>query len=252
MKIVGGYHVKADNKRKTPRVAGVKTTVQPDPISNAQGIPVSIASALNPLSFDAIESFPEWIREKCWEIRIQANNDADKLAAKNPKFRLLRQIDTRKCSIHPNACPVDDVNKRIGNCLDNQFNFLLTLAESYQQVMIDEKEKINLWLQALARVDRDACVEMKGIRNDYVMLLVGYLINLELKGPFEELPTGCLQPLSQAIATYLSKRKNEPLDQGSTPLNPVSDTVEAFMNKVPKIDEGAFALLSISGNMFSK
>jgi Domain of unknown function (DUF4485) len=252
MKIVGSHHIKADKKKKPVRVAGVAQAQQPEPIASAQGIPVSILQALNPTTFEAIDSYPEWQREKCWDVRLQAILDAEKLALKDPKYRMLRQKDVKKCSIHADECPQDEVAKKIGRCLDNQFKYLLTLAESYQQVMQDEKEKINLWLQALSKVDKDACVDMKGIRNDYMMLMVGYLVNCEVKGPFEDLPTGCLQPMTQAIATYIAKRKTDPKDaQGKVPLNPVSDTVEAFMNSVPKIDEGAFALLSISGNLFA-
>lgn len=251
MKIVGGHHVKADAKRKPARVAGVKQPQQPELIANDQGIPLTIVQALNPSTFAAIDTYPEWEREKSWDIRLEAIKDADKLALKDPKLRMHRQKDVKKCSIHVDECPTDEVFKKVGQCLDNQFKFLLTLSESYQQVMTSEKEKINLWLQALSRVDKDACVEMKGIRNDYIMLIIGYLVNGELKGPFEDFPTGCLQPMTQAIATYIAKRKNEPKDEkGKVPLNPVSNTVEAFMNSVPKIDEGAFALLSISGNLF--
>lgn len=252
MKVVGGHHLKADAKKKPVQVRGMKQTQQPDPISNSQGIPLTITQALNPATFDAIDSYPEWQREKCWDVRLQAINDAEKLALKDPKLRILRQKDARKCSVHDDECPKDEVAAKVGRCLDNQFNYLLTLAESYQQMMASEKEKINLWLLALSRVDKDACVDMKGIRNDYMMPLVGYLVNCELKGPFEDLPTSCLPPLTQAIATFIAKRKNEPKDaKGKVPLNPVSDTVEAFMNQVPKIDEGAFALLSISGNLFA-
>lgn len=77
-------------------------------------------------------------------------------------------------------------------------------------------------------------------------------MNKELKGPFEDLPTERLQPLTQAIATYIEKRKKDGSgEKEDVPLNPVSDTVEAFMNTVPKIEEGAFAFLSLSGNLFA-
>lgn len=253
MRIVGGKHLKADAKRRPVRVAGMKSLQKADPVADTQGIPVSIVKALNPLKFDAIHSYPEWERSKCWDVRLQTIGDAEKVAMKDAKSRIQVKKTEQKCSVHDaEECPQDEVQKKIGVCLDFQFTYLLTLAESYQQLLESEKEKTNLWLQALAKVDKDACVDMKGIRNDYMMLMVGYLVNNELKGPFEDLPTGRLQPLTQAIATYIAKRKTETKNaKAKPPLNPVSDTVEAFMNHVPKIEEGAFAFLSLSGNLFA-
>lgn len=253
MKMVGGKHIKADAKKKPIKVAGMPTAQKPDPIADAHGIPVSIAKALDPKSFEAIDTFPEWEREKCWEVRLQTIQDAQKIALKDSKIRIQAKKIERNCSVHDTeVCPQDDVDKKIGKCLDNQFMYLLTLGESYQLLMQNEKEIINQWLQALAKVDKTSCVQMKGIRNDYMMLLVGYLVNNELRGPFEDLPTERLPPLTQAIATYIAKRKLEgkPPTKEGVPLNPVSDTVEAFMNHVPKIEEGAFAFLSLSGNLF--
>lgn len=256
MRTVGGYHLSADKKRKPVKVAGMKTVQKAEPFSDAHGTPISIAKALNPSTFEAIPSYPEWERAKCWDIRLQTMLDAEKIALKDAKSRLLVKKAENKCSIHDGVeCPQDEVLKKVGACLDNQFAFLLTLAESYQQLMDDNKDKINLWLQALSRVDKSACVQMKGIRNDYITLMIGYLVNNELKGPFEDLPTERLQPLTQAIATYIAKRKPEAKDaktRGKPPLNPASDTVEAFMNHVPKIEQGAFAFLSLSGSLFTR
>lgn len=254
MKIIGGKHLKVDTKRKPVRVAGTKAPPQmPDVIADSQGIPVSISKALNPTTFAAIDTYPEWERQKCWDVRLQANLDAEKIALKQAKARVQIKKTERKCSVHDaDECPQEDSEKKVGRCLDLQFNFLLTLAETYQLLMPSQMERINLWLQALAKIDKDSCVQMKGIRNDYMTLMAGYLVNNEIKGPFEDLPTVRLQPLTQAIATFIAKRKNEPKDsKGKVPLNPASDTVEAFMNQVPYIEEGAFAFLSLSGNLFA-
>lgn len=252
MKFVGSKHIKADAKRRPVKVAGMKTSQLTEPIADAQGIPSSISKSLDPLKFETIDTFPEWLREKFWEIRLQAIRDADKIALKDAKSRIQSKKRGNLCSIHNSEeCPQDNVDKKVGNCLDNQFEYLLMLAETYQQLMTSEKELINLWLQQLAKVDKNSCVAMKGIRNDYIMLLVGYLVNNELKGPFEDFPTESLQPLTQAIATYMMKRKASADSKGKVPLCPVDNTVEAFMNSVPKIEEGAFAILSLSGNLFA-
>lgn len=252
MKQVGGKHIKADAKKKPVKVAGMATAQKPEPIADAQGIPVSMAKALDPKLFDSIDTFPEWERENCWKIRLDAIQDAEKIALKDSKIRIQAKKVEKSCSVHDtDVCPQDDVDKKIGKCLDNQFTYLLTLGESYQLLMQNEKEIINQWLQSLAKVDKTSCVQMKGIRNDYIMLLVGYLVNNELKGPFEDFPTERLQPLTQAIATYIAKRKLNGKPIKGVPLNPASDTVEDFMNHVPNIEEGAFAFLSLSGNLFS-
>lgn len=67
------------------------------------------------------------------------------------------------------------------------------------------------------------------------MLLVGYLVNKELKGPFEDLPTECLQSLTQTTTTCIKNRKKGAEGKEGVPLNLVSDTIEAFTNQVPKI-----------------
>lgn len=253
MKIAGGKHLKFDAKRKPIKVAGIPTPEKPEPIADAQGIPRSIARALDPKTFDALVTYFDWQREKCWDVRLQKIQEAEKIILKDPKMRIQGKTSEKTCTVHLlDKCPCNNVEKKIGQCLDNQFKYLLTLAEAYQLLMESETGIINSWLQALAKINPEACTEMKGIRNDYMMLLVGYLVNKELKGPFEDLPTERLPPLTQAIATYIEKRKKGGSgEKEGVPLNPVSDTIEAFMNHVPKIEEGAFAFLSLSGNLFA-
>ena len=179
---------------------------------------------------------------------------------KSSKARILAKQDSNKCSIHmvnDGECPKDLINSKIGDCLDKQFEYLLAMAESYKELLRrddgggEKINRVNLWLQALSRVNKTACAHMKGIRNDYIMVLVGYLVNGELKGPFEDLPTENLQPLTQAIATYIAKRALKDDDDKKVPLNPASDTIENFMNECPSVEEGAFALLALSGNLFN-
>lgn len=252
MKIVGGKHIKEDSKKMPRKVAGLTTPQMPEAIADAQGIPKSIAVALDPVKFESIEAHPEWLRQNSWNVRLQAANDVQKIALKESKSRIKLKKPENLCSVH-DECPDSKVGQKVGRCLDRQFEYLLTLAESYQQLMADNKDAINVWLQALSKIDKSFCLEMKGIRNDYMMLLSGYLLCQELKGPFEDLPSERLPPLTQAIATYIAKRKQQQTNdgKGKAPLNPASDTIEAFMNHVPKIEEGAFAFLSLSGNLFT-
>lgn len=231
---------------------------------NGDGIPLNMSVALNPDKIPFSTSNSEWENINHWEKRLKLINDSAKMVAKlNLKVPIAKTKEAkeikepRNCSIHPKDCPNQEVQQKIGQNLDNQFKFLLYLAERYQMVTTCDKERINLWLQALCKIDTNACVEMKGIRNDYAMLIVGYLMNNELKGPFEDNPIHCLPPLTQAIATQISKqqtapKKNKKADPSKVPLNPASETVEAFMNQVPKILEGAFVLLSINGSMFNQ
>ena len=248
-------HLNADKRGKVARVRGLSapTVVEKPKVADANGIPLTLSSAV-PVEKILFENASlEWEKFKFWEDRLRIIMDAEKLVLTS-KIPSSKAKVVHNCSIHTSDCPKEEVQKKVGQCLDNQFAFLLYLGETYQQVTTCEKERTNLWLQALCKIDKDACVEMKGIRNDYIMLMIGYLMNNELKGPFEDLPSGILQPLTQAIATYIAKRKSNSNkgNKGKVPLNPVSETVEAFMNQVPKIVEGAFALLSINGSMFNK
>lgn len=199
----------------------------------------------------------EWENGRFWERRIQNEKEAEKASMKSSKTRVQGKAKViSKCSVHgpDGECPEEKVHSKVGKCLDMQFEYLLAMADSYKDLLGndvngDKIQRANLWLQALAMIDKTACTFMKGIRNDYAMVLVGYLVNGELKGPFEDLPPEVLQPLTQAIATYIEKRQMKNDDQ--IPLNPAGDTIENFMCEVPSVEEGAFALLALSGNLFS-
>lgn len=225
------------------------------------GFPHSLKDAINPMKLASLEDTlfrAEWQNCRFWEQRLENEKSAEKALMKSSKFRMQAK-HSNKCSIHgPDGdCPKDLINSKIGGCLDKQFEYLLAMAESYKELLRKDDiggskfNRLNSWLQALSRVDKTACAHMKGIRNDYIMVLVGYLVNGELKGPFEDLPTESLQPLTQAIATYIAKRALKVDDDKKVPLNPASDTIENFMNECPTVEEGAFALLALSGNLFN-
>ncbi len=206
--------------------------------------------------FDEFIHQAEWQYNDCWNARLKNAKDADKAMMKSSKVRIHGQKSVNKCSIHgpDGECPAEKALQKVGKCLDAQFEYLLAMAESYKELLntevnADKAQRVNLWLQEMSKIDRNSCTHMKGIRNDYAMVLVGYLANGELKGPFEDHPPGILQPLTQAIATFLEKRAMKM--EGNSPLNPASDTIENFLCEVPSVEEGAFALLSISGNLFN-
>jgi Domain of unknown function (DUF4485) len=265
MNIARIQHLKVDKPKKSKfhRVAGMKGQMAPDkpPIADEHGMPFNLKDAIAPLKLVKAEDVmfrAEWENAAYWTIRLQNLRDAEKALIKSSKHRVAattKKVDN-KCTVHgPNdECPKDLIDNKIGKCLDKQFEYLLALGEMYKEWFMYNRNKshrINLWLQALAAIDSTFCAHMKGIRNDYMMLLAGYLCHAELKGPFEDMPGDRLHPLSQAIATYLGKRQIQSDENSKVPLNPASDTIESFMNNVPLIEEGAFALLSLSGNLFS-
>lgn len=278
-------HLMTDRKKvsKFTKVRGLKGPGAPSapPIANEQGkfnffikksttitqyyhtgFPLTLKDALNPItlaSFEDVLFRAEWQNGRFWEQRLENEKSAEKALMKSSKVRIQAKQDSNKCSIHgpDSECPKDLINSKIGDCLDKQFEYLLAMAESYKELLRrddgggEKVNRVNLWLQALSRVNTTACAHMKGIRNDYIMVLVGYLVNGELKGPFEDHPTENLQPLTQAIATYIAKRALKDDDDKKVPLNPASDTIENFMNECPIVEEGAFALLALSGNLFN-
>lgn len=191
MEFVAALHTKHD-KRK-PRAAGSRARsarpappdVQPEApqrIADDEGFPNSLGDALDPSSFPEIETVqPEWERQNHWEQRVKMFESSNQVVVKKSKVRVrttAKQAEpesTRYCTVHHGQpCPQSKANEKIGSSLDNQFNYLLSLAESYKIfVDVNDSDRCNLWMQALARIGRDWCVNMKGIRNDYMVLLCG-------------------------------------------------------------------------------
>lgn len=261
------HDMKQKKFHPTTRVRGLGAAPSNASIIDELGVPKSLELALEPSSFaigSAVEA--QWQCRHEWDVRRAADEEVRKARLKIKNFRQHQQkppVKAKICSVHANEddCPKDQVKEKIGKCLDAQFNYLLTLAANYPA---STHPIFVLWLNALSRIGKDSCVNMKSIRNDHIMLLVGYLLYSEVKGPFEVNPREPLEPLHDTIASYITKKtatvesKKKPTTTASTkrsnapPLNPVSDTIEAFMNTVPRIDEGAFALLTISGNFFNQ
>lgn len=79
-----------------------------------------------------------------------------------------------ECSVHTSAaeCAADH---HLDKILDQEFQFLLYLARPYAALLtnVDDRTKVATWLQMLCTIQDDACSSMRGIRNDYLMSLLG-------------------------------------------------------------------------------
>ncbi|XP_050528184.1 uncharacterized protein LOC126898286 [Daktulosphaira vitifoliae] len=129
--------------------------------------------------------------------------------------------------------------------LDWEFQYLLHVARPYAALItsIPDKTKLIKWLQKLCNVNIETeCLKMRGVRNDYMMALLGYLYDLRLTGPFENPPPdGPLETLNKAM----DKIKD------SFPLTiPSQNDVNEFLAGQPTpADGGAFCYIAISGDL---
>ncbi|VVC29822.1 Domain of unknown function DUF4485 [Cinara cedri] len=129
--------------------------------------------------------------------------------------------------------------------LDCEFQYLLHIARPYAALMttVQDKTRVAKWLQKLCGIRMDVkCAKMKGVRNDYMMALLGYLYDLRLTGPFEHPPPdGPLENLESAM----EKLKD------SYPITiPSQNDVNEFLSDQPAPSEGgAFCYIAISGDL---
>lgn len=255
LKTVSTAHKKFDFKRKAVKVAGMRgggPSSVPDKISNEKGVPISLMTALIPTKLmNSANPIPEWERQRTWDEYLDSVKKGKKVKTSKKSCRVTEKYDQRCIFHHDNECETTPVTAKIGKALDFQFEFLIDLARSSAIPFPNTVPLTSLWMQALCEIDESFCTEMKGIRNDYACLLVGYMTNLQLDGPFEDPPTKPLCPLREAAMSY-ARRRPAGLDTTQIPLNPVGESVENFMNECPMIDEGAFAFLALSGSMFSE
>jgi hypothetical protein len=271
-------HLNQNNQRPNIQVKQLRkfkaSVAQPEqevePKVDEFGIPFIFSDVLDPkdkIKVAELTNF-EWLERNDWQNRITSLNNLDVAKAleeerlkpkprpgsrnKNVPAQSKPKEKKLKCSYHrDDKCPSEAAHMKLGKCFDNQFNYLITLATECPAA---NNPKIALWLDALSRIDESSCVIMKSIRNDHIMLLLGYILHNEIKGPFEMEPISPLEPIGDTIATYnaTTNDKKQKSASKSVTLNPVSDTIEAFMDTVPKIEEGAFALLTITGNFFNQ
>ncbi|XP_050426977.1 uncharacterized protein LOC126837197 [Adelges cooleyi] len=135
--------------------------------------------------------------------------------------------------------------KMFSSLLDWEFQYLLHVARPYAALITcaQDKTRVAKWLQKLCGVRIEtACLKMKGVRNDYMMTLLGYLYDLRLTGPFEHPPPdGPLESLNKAM----EKLKD------SFPLTvPTQNDVNEFLAGQPApADGGAFCYIAISGDL---
>ncbi|XP_025425982.1 uncharacterized protein LOC112694654 [Sipha flava] len=162
------------------------------------------------------------------EILYTSNISVDEFNAKREKI----QTDKNKKAI-------------FSSLLDWEFQYLLHISRPYAALMttIQDKTRVAKWLQKLCGIRMDmTCTKMKGVRNDYMMALLGYLYDLRLTGPFEHPPPdGPLVNLEKAM----DKLKD------SYPLTvPTQNDVNEFLTDQPTPAEGgAFCYIAISGDL---
>uniref|UniRef100_T1H9X1 DUF4485 domain-containing protein n=1 Tax=Rhodnius prolixus TaxID=13249 RepID=T1H9X1_RHOPR len=97
-------------------------------------------------------------------------------------------------------------NPRAGALLDQEFMYFLHMAKPYAALISIPagKAKVALWLQTLATIRVTSCLAMKGIRNDYMQTLLGYIHDLRVTGPFQDYPSkdSPLPPLAELAELY--------------------------------------------------
>ncbi|EDS27874.1 conserved hypothetical protein [Culex quinquefasciatus] len=149
----------------------------------------------------------------------------------------------RKCQAHAKQCSGGKDAR--GNFLDRQFEFFLYNARSYLR-SLNAYPKLRVacrWLEALCQVDRNCCARAKGIRNDYMMALMSYLLHHQLTGPFRGLPEYPLESLQEAAK---KAAEGQPLNRAT------GGDGHGILNQFPIPEEGAFAFISMSSGLVKK
>ncbi|XP_022170569.1 uncharacterized protein LOC111033920 [Myzus persicae] len=188
------------------------------------------------------------IHDKCPEEEEEEEDDEDTEEV----------IDTTNMSVADKDILAEDGNVKkesvktkknkkalFSSLLDWEFQYLLHIARPYAALMttVQDKTRVAKWLQKLCGVRMDiACSQMKGVRNDYMMALLGYLYDLRLTGPFEHPPPdGPLENLGNAMEKI---KADYPLTV------PTQSDVNEFLSDQPKpADGGAFCYIAISGDL---
>lgn len=150
--------------------------------------------------------------------------------------------DNNKCPVHiHDICPkINERAKIFGDILDNQFQLYLYMAKPQIVLLQNRHEKIlaSQWIQSLGCINKKSCTASKAIRNDYMMALGGYIANGHLAGPFLKLPPVPLTSLAE-----ISKNEDSTTD-------PTHSRVEDFLENSPSPEEGAFAFIALTGDLY--
>ncbi|KAK9509616.1 hypothetical protein O3M35_006885 [Rhynocoris fuscipes] len=153
------------------------------------------------------------------------------------------------CSVH-DSCGQDSDEEgykpRTGTLLDQEFMYFLHMAKPYAALIPHPagKAKVALWLQTLATIRVTSCLAMKGIRNDYMQTLLGYIHDLRVTGPFQDYPSreSPLPPLTELAKLYPNASV-----MGIT--NPGCAEADEFIASQPKPENGAFCYVAVTGNL---
>ncbi|XP_058829024.1 uncharacterized protein LOC131688636 [Topomyia yanbarensis] len=152
----------------------------------------------------------------------------------------------RKCQTHAKQCSGGKDAR--GTFLDRQFEFFLFLSRSYLRSMksYPELRLACRWVEALSQIDQKCCIRAKGIRNDYALALMGYLLHHQMVGPFRSMPVHPLEPLLDAARKVADNTPMTRIDDFG--LNEKGD----FLSNFPLPEEGAFAFISLSSALMQK
>lgn len=193
-----------------------------------------------------------WERDQTWREELEGLHkivkdweEADAREEDPTKKKMYDPLQIlKKCDRHKRVCKQDaEVEGHVGGILDDLFQYYLYLSKPYAAMLARPSDRLRAgkWIQALCKVDKSSCGPMKGRRNDYMMLLGGHLANQDLVGPFEDYPPSVLVPLDKLS---LFKPNTQPIT------DPTHPRVSEFFREVPKPDEGAFAFIAVSGDMY--
>lgn len=200
--------------------------------------------------YDFRERLPDVIKmsDKLVHKYIWENNFWEEIVQNNP----IEFHNDQKCLFHEHLryCPrdKDSVANKINSItevlLDAQFRFLLHLVRPYVFLLgSSTKLRACQWITKLCSIHYNTkCIIAKGVRNDYMTCLVGYLHSNQLLGPFVKYPGDVLIPLPLA-AKYQSENVSI--------TDPTHPRTEEFLKSLSFPDEGAFAFIAVTGDLCS-
>ncbi|XP_058458620.1 uncharacterized protein LOC131435104 [Malaya genurostris] len=168
------------------------------------------------------------------------------LALMSELWKKLKIPPLRKCQSHAKQCSGGKDAR--GTFLDRQFEFFLYLARTYLQSM-NAYPKLRVacrWIEALSQIDHNCCIRAKGIRNDYALALVGYLLQHQMVGPFRTLPIHPLEPLMDAARKVADNKPLMRIDEFGF------NEKGGLLSHYPLPEEGAFAFISLSSALMQK
>lgn len=170
----------------------------------------------------------KWEQDLFWKEIVQQHSE-------------ITESQNKNCTIHnQDKCPkMNEIESIFGNVLDKQFQLYLYMAKPHIVLLKNRQEKLlaSQWIQSLCCINKYSCTAAKSIRNDYMMALGGYLTT-GLAGPFLKFPPFPLTSIDKIP-------KNE------VPItDPTHHRVEEFLKSLPKPEEGAFAFIALTGDLY--